>query len=72
LSSRVIQRFVTGVLSGYRTWRPFFRPAADQRPPGPPGADTPEITFDDPDGFTVQIQDVSYCGGVGPLGNICA
>ena len=48
------------------------RPSADQRPPGPPGADTPEITFEDPDGFTVQIQDVSYCGGVGPLGNICA
>jgi catechol 2,3-dioxygenase-like lactoylglutathione lyase family enzyme len=49
-----------------------IRPAADQRPPGPAGADTPEITFDDPDGFSVQIQDVSYCGGVGPLGNICA
>ena len=48
------------------------RRAADQRPAGPPGAaDTPEITFQDPDGLTVQIQDVSYCGGVGPLGDLC-
>ena len=49
-----------------------LRPAADQRPAGPPGAgDTPEITIQDPDGITVQIQDVSFCGGVGPLGELC-
>ena len=49
-----------------------LRPAGEQRPAGPAGAaDTPEITFLDPDGITVQIQDVSYCGGVGRLGNIC-
>lgn len=49
-----------------------MRRAADQRPAGPPGtADTPEITIQDPDGITVQIQDVSYCGGVGALGEIC-
>ena len=48
-----------------------MRRAEDQQPPGLPGADTPEITFEDPDGNVVQIQDVSYCGGVGPLGNIC-
>ena len=64
----VMQTLVShGVEARQRT-----RLSADQRPPGPPGADTQEITFDDPDGFTVQIQDVSYCGGVGPLGNICA
>ncbi len=50
-----------------------LRPAAGQRPAAPAGAaDTPEITFLDPDGITVQIQDVSYCGGVGRLGNICS
>lgn len=32
---------------------------------------TPELYFTDPDGILVQIQDVSYCGGGGYLGNIC-
>ena len=32
---------------------------------------TPELYFTDPDGILVQIQDVSYCGGGGYLGNLC-
>ena len=32
---------------------------------------TPELHFTDPDGIIVQIQDVSYCGGGGVLGNMC-
>jgi catechol 2,3-dioxygenase-like lactoylglutathione lyase family enzyme len=32
---------------------------------------TPELYFTDPDGLLVQLQDVSYCGGSGPLGNVC-
>ena len=32
---------------------------------------TPEIYFTDPDGLQVQIQDSSYCGGTGALGNDC-
>jgi len=32
---------------------------------------TPELYFTDPDGILVQIQDVSYCGGAGYLGNEC-
>jgi catechol 2,3-dioxygenase-like lactoylglutathione lyase family enzyme len=32
---------------------------------------TPELYFTDPDGIRVQIQDVSYCGGAGFLGNLC-
>jgi catechol 2,3-dioxygenase-like lactoylglutathione lyase family enzyme len=32
---------------------------------------TPELYFTDPDGILVQIQDVSYCGGGGYLGNAC-
>lgn len=32
---------------------------------------TPEVYFTDPDGILVQIQDVSYCGGGGYLGNEC-
>jgi hypothetical protein len=33
---------------------------------------TPEVLVDAPDGVTIQLQDVSYCGGTGPLGNVCA
>jgi catechol 2,3-dioxygenase-like lactoylglutathione lyase family enzyme len=32
---------------------------------------TPELYFTDPDGLLIQIQDVSYCGGSGVIGNIC-
>src|SRR5438876_8187549 len=31
---------------------------------------TPELSFLDPDGIVVQLQDVSYCGGAGVLGNV--
>lgn len=39
---------------------------ADSQPP------SEELMFADPDGIRVQIQDVSYCGGTGVLGNNCA
>jgi hypothetical protein len=32
---------------------------------------TPELYFTDPDGLLMQIQDSSYCGGGGVLGNVC-
>ncbi len=32
---------------------------------------TPELYFTDPDGIPIQLQDVSYCGGSGVLGNVC-
>jgi catechol 2,3-dioxygenase-like lactoylglutathione lyase family enzyme len=32
---------------------------------------TPELYFTDPDGILIQLQDVSYCGGSGVLGNGC-
>jgi len=32
---------------------------------------TPELYLGDTDGIVVQLQDVSYCGGVGTLGNVC-
>jgi len=35
-------------------------------------ADTPQLYVGDPDGIVLQLQDVSYCGGTGPLGNVCA
>jgi catechol 2,3-dioxygenase-like lactoylglutathione lyase family enzyme len=38
---------------------------------GAPGG-TPEIYFGDPDGIVVQLQDPSYCGGAGALGNVCS
>jgi catechol 2,3-dioxygenase-like lactoylglutathione lyase family enzyme len=33
---------------------------------------TPELYFSDPDGVVVQLQDARYCGGGGPMGNVCA
>jgi catechol 2,3-dioxygenase-like lactoylglutathione lyase family enzyme len=33
---------------------------------------TPDLLFGDPDGIAVQLQDASYCGGGGALGNVCA
>jgi catechol 2,3-dioxygenase-like lactoylglutathione lyase family enzyme len=38
---------------------------------GAPGG-TPELYFTDPDGLLMQLQDSSYCGGAGFLGNECA
>ena len=32
---------------------------------------TPELYFSDPDGLSIQVQDPSYCGGGGYLGEIC-
>jgi hypothetical protein len=32
---------------------------------------TPELYFTDPDGILLQLQDVTYCGGGGYLGNEC-
>jgi catechol 2,3-dioxygenase-like lactoylglutathione lyase family enzyme len=32
---------------------------------------TPELYFTDPDNIPIQLQDVSYCGGSGRLGQIC-
>jgi catechol 2,3-dioxygenase-like lactoylglutathione lyase family enzyme len=33
---------------------------------------TPELYFTDPDGIVMQIQDVTYCGGAGYLGEVCS
>jgi catechol 2,3-dioxygenase-like lactoylglutathione lyase family enzyme len=43
------------------------------RQPARGGAEggTPELYFTDPDGILMQLQDVSYCGGGGYLGNEC-
>lgn len=32
---------------------------------------TPELYFTDPDGILMQLQDVTYCGGGGYLGDVC-
>jgi catechol 2,3-dioxygenase-like lactoylglutathione lyase family enzyme len=32
---------------------------------------TPELYFSDPDGLSIQLQDVAYCGGGGYLGSVC-
>jgi catechol 2,3-dioxygenase-like lactoylglutathione lyase family enzyme len=32
---------------------------------------SPELYFNDPDNIVMQLQDVSYCGGSGPQGEIC-
>jgi catechol 2,3-dioxygenase-like lactoylglutathione lyase family enzyme len=42
---------------------------ASRRTPG--GSGTPGLLVDSPDGVEIQLQDVSYCGGGGSLGNQC-
>jgi catechol 2,3-dioxygenase-like lactoylglutathione lyase family enzyme len=32
---------------------------------------TPELYFSDPDGLSIQLQDITYCGGGGVLGSVC-
>ena len=32
---------------------------------------TPELYFSDPDGILWQLQDTTYCGGGGYLGEVC-
>ena len=43
------------------------------RQPARGGAEggTPELYFTDPDGILMQLQDITYCGGGGYLGNVC-
>jgi len=33
---------------------------------------TPELYFTDPDGILLQIQDTTYCGGAGKMGEVCS
>ena len=76
-AARVIETLATlGVEARVFPWtyegrRYDFRPAAAQRPIVVDAADTPEIVFNDPDGVLLQIQDETYCGGVGTLGELC-
>jgi catechol 2,3-dioxygenase-like lactoylglutathione lyase family enzyme len=59
-----------GVMKGDRgpmnTWVRMRGPDAGGAKEG-----TPELYLGDPDGINVQLQDVSYCGGAGALGNVC-
>lgn len=49
-----------------KTWVKMRGPEAGGAPNG-----TPELYVGDPDGIQFQLQDPSYCGGGGPLGNLC-
>lgn len=53
----------TGPLQAYVTMRGPERGGAE--------GGTPELYFTDPDGILIQLQDSSYCGGSGYLGNEC-
>lgn len=53
----------TGPLQAYVTMRGPDRGGAQ--------GGTPELYFTDPDGILIQLQDSSYCGGNGYLGNEC-
>jgi len=63
LSARESAQGAAGPLKHYVTLRMENRGGA-------PGG-TPELYFTDPDGLLIQLQDVSYCGGAGFLGNVC-
>ncbi len=49
-----------------KTWVRMRGPDAGGAPEG-----TPEFYLGDPDGLQIQLQDVTYCGGAGVLGNVC-
>jgi catechol 2,3-dioxygenase-like lactoylglutathione lyase family enzyme len=53
------------------TCRTRFRQKANNG--GGPGhwLGTAELYFNDPDNIAIQLQDVRYCGGSGPLGEVC-
>lgn len=53
-----------GPLTSYVTMRMENRGGAKEG--------TPELYFTDPDGILLQLQDVSYCGGAGRLGEVCS
>jgi catechol 2,3-dioxygenase-like lactoylglutathione lyase family enzyme len=50
-----------------------LRSFVSMRMPNRGGAEggTPELYFVDPDGLILQLQDTSYCGGGGVLGDLC-
>ena len=56
----------TGPAGPIRTWVKVRPESLGGAPIG-----TPELYFTDPDGIFLQLQDVSYCGGAGYLGDIC-
>jgi catechol 2,3-dioxygenase-like lactoylglutathione lyase family enzyme len=57
------ERSATGPLQHYVSLRMPARGGAE--------GGTPELYFTDPDGILLQLQDPSYCGGGGYLGNEC-
>jgi catechol 2,3-dioxygenase-like lactoylglutathione lyase family enzyme len=63
LTARAAGPGAAGALRHYITMRMENRGGA-------PGG-TPELYFTDPDGLLMQLQDTSYCGGSGLLGNEC-
>ena len=50
-----------------------LRSFVSMRMPNRGGAEegTPELYFVDPDGLVIQLQDTTYCGGGGVLGDLC-
>lgn len=52
---------------------PPLRSYVSMRMPNRGGAKdgTAELYFTDPDGILIQLQDTSYCGGGGPMGEVC-
>ncbi len=57
---------------GQRTAGPLMHYVSRRQPErGGAVGGTPELYFTDPDGLLMQLQDLSYCGGGGYLGNEC-
>ena len=63
IKPRASQTAPVGPLQHYMTMRMPDRGGAE--------GGTPELYFTDPDGMLVQLQDTSYCGGAGRLGEVC-
>lgn len=64
LKPRENQRGPAGPLEYYVSMRMENRGGAKEG--------TPELYFTDPDGILLQIQDTTYCGGAGRMGEVCS
>jgi catechol 2,3-dioxygenase-like lactoylglutathione lyase family enzyme len=65
-ADRVLQR-----LQAHKTLASTARIETRRPELGGDPSGTPELFLEDPDGISIQLQDRSYCGGGGTLGNLC-
>src|SRR5262249_37751346 len=73
-ADRIMRILADSGVSGVAAGKPPLTMWVQTRGPADGGAPegTKELYFNDPNGITIQLQDASYCGGAGSLGEICS